>query len=107
MVIALGTKTKKPGELMVGERIELVACHQAQDEMGPYERLLGDAVDGDATLFGREDSVEAAWRIVDPILGNATPLTEYEPNTWGPLEVERVLAPEGGWHNPKSSDVCS
>src|SRR5207244_5334584 len=63
MVISLGTKGKKPGELMVGERIELVACHQAPDEMGPYERLLGDAANGDATLFAREDSVEAAWRI--------------------------------------------
>jgi glucose-6-phosphate 1-dehydrogenase len=107
MVIALGTKGKKPGELMVGERIELVACHQVPDEMGPYERLLGDAANGDGTLFGREDSVEAAWRVVDPVLGNATPLTEYEPNTWGPPEGERVLAPEGGWHNPKSKEVCS
>lgn len=106
VVIALGTKSKRPGELMVGEPIELDACHQAPDEMGPYERLLGDAANGDGTLFGREDSVEAAWRIVDPVLGNATPLTEYEPNTWGPLEVERALAPEGGWHNPKSKDEC-
>jgi glucose-6-phosphate 1-dehydrogenase len=100
MVIALGTKRKKPGELMVGERLELVACHQAPDEMGPYERLLGDAANGDATLFAREDAVEAAWRIVDPVLGNATPLYEYEANTWGPSEVDRTLAPEGGWHNP-------
>jgi len=107
IVIALGTKGKKPGELMVGEHIELVACHQAPDEMGPYERLLGDAANGDGTLFGREDSVDAAWRIVDPILGNATPLTEYEPNTWGPSEVERVLAPAGGWHNPKMKEGCS
>jgi glucose-6-phosphate 1-dehydrogenase len=106
IVIALGTKGKKPGELMVGEPIELVACHHAPDEMGPYERLLGDAANGDASLFAREDSVEAAWRIVDPILGNATPLTEYEPNTWGPPEVERVLAPEGGWHNPMSKEGC-
>ncbi len=58
-------------------------------------------------LFAREDSVEAAWRIVDPVLGNATPLTEYQPNTWGPPEVERVLAPAGGWHNPVSKEVCS
>jgi glucose-6-phosphate 1-dehydrogenase len=75
--------------------------------MGPYERLLGDAANGDGTLFGREDSVEAAWRIVDPILGNATPFTEYEPNTWGPPEVERVLAPEGGWQSPKAKEGCS
>jgi glucose-6-phosphate 1-dehydrogenase len=107
VVIALGTKAKKPGECMVGERIELVACHQAPDEMEPYERLLGDAANGDATLFAREDSVEAAWRVVNPVIGNATPLTEYEPNTWGPPKVERDLAPEGGWHNPTSKEVYS
>ena len=107
VVLALGTKFKKPGEQMEGEPIELVVCHQDPDEMGPYERLLGDASKGDGTLFGREDSVEAAWRIVDPVLGNATPLTDYEPNTWGPLEAERVLTPEGGWHSPKVKEGCS
>ena len=101
MMMALGTKAKKAGELMVGERIELVACHQPADEMGPYERLLGDAADGDATLFAREDSVEASWRIVNPILGKAMPLLNYEPNTWGPPELDRMLMPDGGWHNPQ------
>ena len=107
MLIALGTKVKKPGKLIVGEPIELVACHQPPDEMGPYERLIGDAANGDATLFGREDSVEAAWRIVDPILGNVTPIVEYEPNTWGPPEVDRIMAPEGGWHNPLAKEGCT
>jgi glucose-6-phosphate 1-dehydrogenase len=97
----LGAKVKKPGEQMVGEGIELIAHHQPPDEMGPYERLLGDAAEGDATLFAREDAVEAAWRVVNPILGNATPLYPYEPNTWGPSEVEAKLLPEGGWHNPE------
>ena len=106
MVLALGTKVKKPGEAMVGERIELVAHHQPPDEMEPYERLLGDAASGDATLFAREDAVEASWRVVDPVLGNATPLYEYEPNTWGPPEVDRLLAPEGGWHNPEPAEVA-
>jgi len=105
MVIALGTKGKKPGELMVGERIELVACHQAPDEMEPYERLLGDAANGDATLFASEDSVEAAWRVVDPILRDTSPPFEYETNTWGPPKAERTLAPEGGWHNPEAKEV--
>ena len=100
VVLALGTKVKKPGERMVGERIELVAHHQPPDEMEPYERLLGDAANGDATLFAREDSVEAAWRVVDPVLGNATPLSEYEPNTWGPPEVERTLAPKEAGTTP-------
>ena len=106
VVLALGTKFKKPGEKMVGEPIELVVCHQAPDEMGPYERLLGDAASGDGTLFGRVDAMEAAWRIVDPILGAATPLSEYEPNTWGPVDAASTLTPEGGWHNPKPTEEC-
>lgn len=105
MVVALGTKVKKPGENMVGERIELVAHHQLPNEMEPYELLLGDAVNGDATLFAREDSVEAAWRVVDPVLANASRLYEYEPNTWGPPEVDQALSPNGGWHNPKPEEA--
>jgi glucose-6-phosphate 1-dehydrogenase len=105
MVIALGTKVKKPGEHMVGKAIELVAHYQPPDEMGPYERLLGDAANGDATLFAREDAVEAAWRVVDPILGSTTPLSEYEPNTWGPARVDQDLAPDEGWHEPRAKEV--
>jgi glucose-6-phosphate 1-dehydrogenase len=101
VVIALGTKAKTPGEIMVGERIELVARHCSGDEMDPYERLLGDAVKGDATLFAREDGVEAAWRVVEPILGTVTPLYEYEPNTWGPKEADRLIV-NGGWHSPQA-----
>lgn len=101
VVLALGMGVKRPGELLTGEGIELIASHQAADEMKPYERLLGDAVNGDATLFAREDSVEAAWRVVDPVLGAATPLHDYDPASWGPPEVDRFLSPEGGWHNPQ------
>jgi glucose-6-phosphate 1-dehydrogenase len=97
VMIALGTNAKVPGEAMVGERIELVARHGPGDEMGPYERLLGDAIKGDATLFVRRDGVEAAWRVVQPILGTLAPLYEYGPNTWGPKEADRLI--EGGWHN--------
>jgi glucose-6-phosphate 1-dehydrogenase len=68
--------------------------------MSPYERLLGDALRGDGSLFARDDCVEAAWRVVDPILGNTTPLFEYEPDTWGPLEAKRVLAVGDAWHDP-------
>jgi glucose-6-phosphate 1-dehydrogenase len=99
-LIALGTKIKKPGERMTGVRAELIANHQSPDAMDPYERLLGDAAEGDAALFAREDSVEAAWRIVDPILGDASPVHPYEPETWGPSKCERLLAPPGGWHDP-------
>jgi glucose-6-phosphate 1-dehydrogenase len=68
-------------------------------EMDAYERVLGDAMAGDATLFAREDYVEEAWRIVDPVLKAGTPIFEYNPKTWGPTEVENVT-PSGGWHNP-------
>ena len=106
VVLALGLRVKQPGELLTGEGIELVARHQPADEMGPYERLLGDAVDGDAALFAREDAVEAAWRVVDPVLGHVTALYPYEVGTWGPPEADRLLAPEGGWHNPKPEEVA-
>ena len=99
VLIALGTKAKVPGEAMRGERIELVARHCSGDEMDPYERLLGDAVKGDPTLFAREDGVEAAWRVLEPILRTVTPPYEYEPNTWGPKEAGRLI-PNGSWHNP-------
>jgi glucose-6-phosphate 1-dehydrogenase len=99
VVLALGMNIKRAGEAMTGERTELVAHRQPGDEMAPYERLLGDALDGDATLFAREDAVEEAWRIVDPTLGDATPLYEYDKGCWGPPEMDRI-APEGGWHDP-------
>jgi glucose-6-phosphate 1-dehydrogenase len=69
--------------------------------MEPYERLIGDALMGDDTLFGRQDSVEAAWAIVDPVLGTATPVHPYEPGTWGPAEADRIIAPHGGWRCPE------
>ena len=101
MVIAMGATIKKAGERMEGRQVELLIHDQTPDEMEPYERLLGDAANDDPTLFARQDAVNAAWRVVDPILGNATPLHAYEPNTWGPPEVDRQFIPEGGWHNPK------
>jgi glucose-6-phosphate 1-dehydrogenase len=101
--ISLGARAKIAGEAMRGEEVELVAVHQSPDEMAPYERLLGAAMKGDETLFVREDSVEAQWRIVDPILGNVTPVYEYEPHTWGPPEADQLLAKDGGWYNPEPS----
>jgi len=101
VVMALSARVKVPGEAMFGEDVELIARHQpGGDEMAPYERLLGDAMRGDPTLFAREDAIEAAWRVVDPILGNATPVHEYDPDTWGPTEAEQLIAADGGWHNP-------
>jgi glucose-6-phosphate 1-dehydrogenase len=102
VAIALGAMAMDPGEEMVGTRVELLATHRPRgDEMDAYERLLGDAMRGDSTLFAREDYVEQAWRIVGPVLGNATPVYDYDPGTWGPDETTELLAPSGGWRNPK------
>ena len=98
--IAMGMTVMGPGEKLVGQSAEMIASKQPDaEEMDAYERVLGDAMAGDATLFAREDYVEEAWRIVDPVLENATPVYPYDPRTWGPHEVERVTPP-GGWQNP-------
>jgi glucose-6-phosphate 1-dehydrogenase len=106
IVIALGTRAKQPGEAMTGTPIELVAVEAAGELMAPYERLLGDAAAGDATLFAREDAVETQWRIVDAILGNVTPVYPYDPNTWGPREADGLI-PEGAWHNPLATATAA
>jgi glucose-6-phosphate 1-dehydrogenase len=102
--IALGARVKQPGEGMLGRLSELSMVHDpGGDAMDAYERLLGDAMEGDATLFARQDAVETAWEIVQPILGGGTPLHEYEPGSWGPAQAERLTADVGGWHCPKSA----
>jgi glucose-6-phosphate 1-dehydrogenase len=98
---AFGLTVMDPEEKMIGEQVELLASHRPDpEEMDAYERVLGDAMAGDATLFAREDYVEEAWRIVDPVLKAGTPVYEYEPGTWGPSEVDEKVAPPGGWQNP-------
>jgi glucose-6-phosphate 1-dehydrogenase len=97
VTIALGMMVMTSGEELAAETVEMLASHSPRaDEMDAYERLLGAAMEGDATPFAREDYVEEAWRIVDPVLKASTPVYEYETNTWGPSEVERVT-PVGGW----------
>jgi len=101
MLIALGAMVMAPGEPTAGQPVEMIASrHALGPEVNPYERLLGDAMRGDQTQFAREDSVEEAWRIVDPALKAGTPVYEYDPDTWGPVEVEKRVVPHGGWHNP-------
>jgi len=101
IAIAFGTNVMGPGDETDSAFAEIVASrHPGADERDAYERVLGDAMAGDATLFAREDSVEEAWRIVDPVLKNATRLGEYEPNSWGPSEVDKGVSPVGGWQNP-------
>ena len=95
VVIALGMRVKLPGEHMEGEDVEMIAMHQSGDEMAPYERLLSDALHGDPSLFAREDAIEAQWKIVENILGDVTPVHEYEQNTWGPAEAASMFGGPG------------
>jgi glucose-6-phosphate 1-dehydrogenase len=105
MTIAIGTTVLSSAEAMKGESVEMVASrHPRPDEMEAYERVLGDAMAGDATLFAREDYVEEAWRIVDPVLTADAPVHTYEKGTWGPGEVDERVSPPGGWHNPTATD---
>jgi glucose-6-phosphate 1-dehydrogenase len=101
VTLAFGMNAIAPGEDTVSQSVEMIVSqHPRPEEMDAYERLLGDAMAGDATLFAREDYVEEAWRIVDPVLKTSTPVYEYEPNTWGPGDVDQKVSPPGGWQNP-------
>ncbi|MGE5339805.1 MAG: glucose-6-phosphate dehydrogenase [Gemmatimonadota bacterium] len=100
VAIAIGALAKRPGTTMAGDEIELDVCRTRDDEAGAYERLLGDAMHGDATLFARQDGVEQAWRIVDPILTSSKPAFPYQPGSWGPTEAAAMTAAIGGWHAP-------
>jgi glucose-6-phosphate 1-dehydrogenase len=98
--IALYADIKRPGDAMVGQPTELVAVRATSSDMSPYERLLSDALHGDATLFVRQDSVEAEWTIVEPVLGNVVPVAPYAPDTWGPPAADTLIAPNGAWIDP-------
>jgi glucose-6-phosphate 1-dehydrogenase len=101
ITIAIGANIIAPGQETVSESAEMVGSrHPRADEMDAYERVLGDAMAGDPTLFAREDNVEEAWRIVDSVLKAGTPVYEYEPGTWGPKEVDQSVTPAGGWQSP-------
>jgi glucose-6-phosphate 1-dehydrogenase len=103
--LSLTALAKKPGEAMAGEEVTMVEHVRTGDEMKPYERLLGDALRGDRTLFGSEAGVEASWRIVDPILNIDQPVFEYESGSRGPGEADRMAAATGSWIDP--SEVCA
>jgi glucose-6-phosphate 1-dehydrogenase len=99
--INIGVRVKKPGVKMGSIPVELSAVAQPRhDEVDAYERLLTDAIHGDSLLFVREDAVEAAWAIVEPVLGNVIPICAYAPGTWGPHEIDTLVAGLGKWHNP-------
>jgi glucose-6-phosphate 1-dehydrogenase len=100
--ISLGARTKLPGERMVGQDVELVASHSADEEVSPYERLLADAMNGDTELFSRQDVIERSWEIVDAVLDDATPIHGYAQGSWGPEPADRLIAADDGWHNPNA-----
>jgi len=105
--IAIGARAKRPGEGMAGEPLELSVVDQQQTQgkpggrLGDYARLIGDAMAGDATLFARQDVVEAAWAIIDPVIHGPSPMFEYDPGSWGPPQADRLVADIGGWNTPK------
>jgi glucose-6-phosphate 1-dehydrogenase len=105
IVIALAARAKRPGERMEGAPSELSVValpERGRDgRMGAYERLLGDAMRGDATLFAREDVVEAAWAIVDPVLEDGDAVCEYPPGSWGPPEADALVEEVDGWNTPE------
>ncbi|MGY1457553.1 glucose-6-phosphate dehydrogenase [Luteimonas sp. A534] len=108
VVISTGVRVKRAGDQMRGEAVELTARHQHVGEKSPYERLLGDAVRGDAGLFTSDEAVEAAWRVVDPVLQEHAPVESYEPGSWGPASATGIVVNDEGWHDPQpeTSEPC-
>src|SRR5580700_4414083 len=105
MTIAVGTTVIGPSDQLRAESVEMIASrHPRPDDEDAYERVLSDAMAGDATLFAREDYVEEAWRIVDPVLKAGGPTLEYDKGTWGPNDVDQRMSPPGGWHDPVAAD---
>jgi glucose-6-phosphate 1-dehydrogenase len=106
-MIALGALVKKPGDELDGEPVELVVSEASDPaEMGAYEELLYDAIRGNSARFARQDYVEEAWRIVDPILGAGTAVHEYERGTWGPPQADALIARDGGWFDPTPEPIA-
>jgi glucose-6-phosphate 1-dehydrogenase len=101
--IALAARVKRTGEEFVGDQRELLLLDTEPDEHAPYERLLADAMAGDGALFTREDSVEAAWAVVEPVLTTHHPALPYQPGTWGPSQADELIAADGRWHNPMAA----
>jgi glucose-6-phosphate 1-dehydrogenase len=108
VVISEGALVKRNGERMRGEPVELVARHRSEIEKSPYERLLGDAIRGDTSLFTQDACVEAAWQVVEPALKMGQPALEYEPGTWGPAASVRIVDGGNAWQNPapEKSQPC-
>ena len=98
--VALAARVKRAGKEFVGDQRELYLLDEQPGEETPYERLLGDVMAGEGALFAREDCVEAAWAVVDPVLTKHHRATLYKPGSWGPKAADALVAAGGGWHNP-------
>lgn len=103
--IALAARVKTPGKEFIGTQQELYLLEDEVGEESPYERLIGDALIGDGALFTREDAVEAAWAVVEPVLENHHPVHTYKRNSWGPKESDAIIGSSGSWHNPKRKET--
>jgi glucose-6-phosphate 1-dehydrogenase len=105
--VALAARVKRAGKEFVGDQRELYLCDERPGEEAPYERLLGDAMAGNGALFTREDAVEAAWAVVDPVLRKHHLAKPYKRGSWGPKEADALIAADGGWYNPRLADAAS
>jgi len=105
--IALAARVKLAGKEFVGDQRELYLFEEQDGEESPYERLLGDAMTGDGALFTREDAVEAAWAVVDPVLRNHHRVRSYKRGSWGPKEADGIIASTGRWHNPSPKEASA
>jgi glucose-6-phosphate 1-dehydrogenase len=106
--VALAARVKRAGKEFVGDQRELYLAEEQPGAESPYERLLGDAMAGDGALFTREDAVEAAWAVVEPVLENHLPVRPYKRGSWGPKQADALIAADGGWHNPSAKEAsCS
>jgi glucose-6-phosphate 1-dehydrogenase len=103
----MGLRVKRTGDGMVGNDMELMLTAQHPALRPPYQRLLGDAMNGKGDLFGREDIVDAQWRIVEDILDDVTPLYVYEPGSWGPAEAIRLIGGDGPWRDPQMAEIAA
>ena len=105
-LIALAARVKRVGRAFIGDQRELLLCHNPASEGSPYERLLGDALAGDSALFSDQDTIEAAWVVVEPVLTNPSAVLAYAPGSWGPTAADVLIAADGGWHRPAHGETC-
>lgn len=106
VVISLGARVKQHGEEMLGQQVQLVARHEPLTQSSPYERLIRGAIRGDSALFTRDDGVEAAWRVIEPVLVDPPPVQEYEPGSWGPAAAGEIPAGHDDWHDPTPEETA-